>query len=119
MNNSLPAILASAAMDPATITLFTLFGAGALAMLIIGFYSLLTTRNIIRTMISLELLSKGVMLLLIVAGNVSGRLALAQAMAITLILIEVAVLAVGVGIILCFYRQSGSLDASHLQEIQG
>jgi NADH:ubiquinone oxidoreductase subunit K len=101
------------------IALFSLFGVGAVLVLLVGFYSLVTTRNLIRVMISLELLTKGVMLLLIVAGQVVHRTALAQAMAITLIVIEVAVVVVAVGIILCVYRHHKTVDTAVVQEIRG
>ena len=106
-------------MSNEAIALFSLFGVGAALVLLIGFYSLITTRNLIRTMISLELLTKGVMLLLIVAGRVVDRQALAQAMAITLIIIEVAVVVVAVTIILCVYRQHKTVDSAVVQEIKG
>ncbi len=106
-------------MTKEAIALFSLFGIGALLVLLVGFYSLLTTRNLIRVMISLELLTKGVMLLLIVAGKVVNQMALAQAMAITLITIEVAVVVVAVAIILCLHRQHKTVDTAVLQEIQG
>jgi len=99
--------------------LFLLFALGAALVLIVGFYSLLTTRNLIRVVINMEILSKGVMLLLIAAGNAVDRSALAQAMAITMIIIEVAVVVVAVGVILCVYRHHRSLDTSLLREIKG
>jgi NADH:ubiquinone oxidoreductase subunit K len=102
-----------------TIALFSLFGVGALLVMLVGFYSLLTTRSLIRVMISVELLSKSVMLLLIAAGNAVHRTALAQAMAITLINIEVAVVVVAVGIILCVFRQHKTVDKAVVQEIRG
>jgi NADH:ubiquinone oxidoreductase subunit K len=101
------------------IELFSLFGVGALLVMLVGFYSLLTTRSLIRVMISVELLSKSVMLLLIAAGRAVNRTALAQAMAITLINIEVAVVVVAVGIILCIYRHHKTVDTAVVQEIKG
>jgi NADH:ubiquinone oxidoreductase subunit K len=101
------------------LALFSVFALGAMLVLLVGFYSLITTRNLIRVMISLELLTKGVMLLLIVCGRVVNRMALAQAMAITLIIIEVAVVVVAVGIILCVYRQHRTVDRAAVQEIRG
>ena len=60
-------------LSSADIELFSLFALGAVLTLIVGFYSLLTTRNLIRVVINIEILSKGVMLLLIAAGNAVGR----------------------------------------------
>ena len=55
-----------------TIATVLLFGIGVVLMLIVGFYCLLTTRNLIRALIGLELLTKGVTLLLI-AGRLRHR----------------------------------------------
>ncbi|MHB9155992.1 MAG: NADH-quinone oxidoreductase subunit K, partial [Endomicrobiales bacterium] len=60
-----------------------------------------------------------VTLLIIVAGYVTGRVALAQALAITLIVIEVVVVVVAAGIILNVFRQTNSLDARNLKTIKG
>ena len=99
--------------------LFGIFGIGVVVTLVIGFYTLLTTRNLIRALIGLEVLTKGITLLIVVAGRVGGQMGLAQALAITLIVIEVAVVVVAVAIILCVYRHTESLDPAHLRELKG
>jgi multisubunit Na+/H+ antiporter MnhC subunit len=77
---------------------------------VIGFYYLITTRNLIRVLIALEILTKGVTLTLIFVGSQTGQMATTQSMVITLIIIEVVVLAVAAGIILGIVRHTGSLD---------
>jgi NADH-quinone oxidoreductase subunit K len=99
--------------------LFGIFGVGVVATLVVGFYSLLTTRNLIRALIALEVLTKAVTLLIVVAGTVSRQLGLAQALAITLIVIEVAVIVAAIGIVLCVHRRTGSVDASQLRNVKG
>jgi NADH:ubiquinone oxidoreductase subunit K len=106
-------------MPEADIRLFSLFGIGVALTLIIGLYGLLTTKNLVRTVISLEVMTKGVTLLIVVCGFVSKHVGLAQALAITLIVIEVAVTVVAVGIILCFHRQARTLDTTAMQEMKG
>ena len=86
---------------------------------IAGLYCILVTRNLMRVLIGLELLTKGVTLLLILAGYMTGRSALAQAVVITLIVIEVVVIAVMAGVILSIYRHTGSLDAGNLKSLKG
>ena len=88
-------------------------------LFIAGLYCILVTRNLMRVLIGLELLTKAVTLLLIVAGYVTGRLALAQSVVITLIVIEVVVMAVMAGVILSIYRHTGSLDASNVKSLKG
>ena len=88
-------------------------------LFVAGLYCILVTRNLMRVLIGLELLTKAVTLLLIVAGYATGRQALAQAIVITLIMIEVVVMAVMAGVILSIYRHTGSLDASNVKSLKG
>ena len=99
--------------------LFGIFGIGVVVTLVVGFYALLTTRNLIRALIGLEVLTKSVTLLIVVAGAVSRQLGLAQAMAITLIVIEVAVIVAAISIVLCVHRRTGSVDAGQLRNVKG
>ncbi len=92
---------------------------GAALTLITGFYSLLMTRNLIRTLIAVEILSKGIQLLIIACGYAVGQIALAQALVITLIVVEVAVIVVAVGIVLCIYRHTESLDSAQIRSLKG
>jgi NADH-quinone oxidoreductase subunit K len=99
--------------------LFWLFSVGAILVFIAGLYCLLVTFNLIRAVIALELLTKAVTLLIILAGYVTGRVALAQAMAITLIVIEVVVVVVAAGVILCVFRYNKSVNVRLLRNIKG
>ena len=101
------------------IPVFAVFGIGVVMTMIIGAYCLVTTRNLIRALIGLEILTKGVTLLIIVAGKVSQQMALAQSLAVTLIVIEVAVIVVAVGIVLCVYRQTAGINSDSIREIKG
>lgn len=102
-----------------TAQLVAIFGAGVILTLITGFYCIVTTRNLIRTLIGLELLSKGVTLLLILAGNAAGRIGLAQSLAITLIIVEVAVIVVAVSVVLGLHQHHNSVDASLIRNLKG
>ena len=98
---------------------FWLFSIGAILLLITGFYCLIMTYNLVRALIGLEILTKSVTLFIILAGYVTGRMALAQALAITLIVIEVVVIAIAVGIVLCEYKNIKSIDGRLLRNIKG
>ena len=98
---------------------FLYFGFFIAMMFIAGFYCILVTRNMIRLMIGIELLTKAVTLLIITAGYVAGRIALTQALVITLIIIEVVIMAIMAGIILSIYRHNQSLDARRLNSLKG
>jgi multisubunit Na+/H+ antiporter MnhC subunit len=99
--------------------LFAVFGIGAVLLLIIGLYCVIATRNLIRAVIGLVLLTKSVTLLLIIAGNMVGKTALAQALVITVIIVEVVVISVAVGIILRLYQHNRSLDTTLLRNLKG
>lgn len=99
--------------------MFAVFIIAVVLMLVVGFYSLIMTRNLIRIMISLEILTKSVTLFLIVAGYQAGKMALGQTFAITLIIIEVVILVIIAGIVLGIFRHNGSLDAGKLNNLKG
>ena len=98
---------------------FSIFGIGALLTLVAGFYCILSTSSLIRSLIGLEILTKGVTLLLILAGYVTGRTALAQSLVITLIVIEVAVIVVAVSIVLALFKHDGDIDTGMLNNLRG
>lgn len=94
-------------------------GAGAALLLVAGLYCILVSRNLIRILIGVELLTKAVTLLLIVAGEVTGSRGLAQAFVITLIVVEVVVIVVAAGIVIGTYQRTESLDVRELQTLKG
>ncbi len=106
-------------MDPAAAKLFCLFGIGVVLTLVVGFYCILSTKNLIRTLIGIEILAKAVTILIILAGYVSHQIALAQSLAITMIVLEVAVIVVAVGIVLCVYRRTDSIETTNLRNLKG
>lgn len=77
---------------------------------IIGFYYLVATRNLIRVLIAMEVLTKGLTLTLIYVGELTNRMATAQTMVITLIIIEVVILAIAAGIIINIFGHTDSVD---------
>ena len=99
--------------------IFTFFAIAMVLVLIAGFFGILLSKNLIRTLIGLEIVTKSITLLIIVAGHLTGQMALAQALAITLIIIEVAVMAVAVGVVLSIFRQQNSIDAGIIRNLKG
>ena len=85
----------------------------------IGIYSLIATRNLLRILLSIEILMKGATLLLIGAGYLTGDMATAQAYVITAIIIEVVLLVVATGIVLGAYRANGTLNTRELNNLKG
>ncbi len=99
--------------------LLAIYGIGVILLAIIGLYCVVATRNLIRAIIGLVLLTKSVTLLLIVAGNQIGQIGLVQALVITVIILEVVVLTIAVGIVLSLYRHNLSLDSELLRKLRG
>jgi NADH:ubiquinone oxidoreductase subunit K len=75
-------------MSIEALQIFWPFGLFVVMLFIIGIYCILITFNLIRALLGVEILIKAVTLLIIIAGYVSGRTALAQAIVITLIVVE-------------------------------
>ena len=100
-------------------SLFAAFMIAVVLLFGIGAYSLIVTRNLIRILISIEILTKGVTLLLIGAGYVSGHIAEASAYVVTMIIIEVVLLAIATGIVLGVYRKNETLDTRKLNNLKG
>jgi multisubunit Na+/H+ antiporter MnhC subunit len=98
--------------------IFLIFGISAAMVLIAGFYCIIMTDNLIRALIGLEILTKSATMLIILAGYITGRIALAQALAITMIVIEVVVIAIAVGIVLCVYKHNKSINRKLLNNIE-
>jgi len=88
-------------------------------LLIEGFYCLVTTYNLLRVLIGLEILIKAVTLFIIAAGYISGNIALAQAIVITVIVIEVVVVVIAAGIILGFFGEYDSLNVRNARSMKG
>jgi len=88
-------------------------------LFIIGIYCMLATYNLIRALIGIEILIKGVTILLIVVGYITNNVALTQALVITLIVIEAVVVAVAVGVVLGIHTHKNSLDIRNIRNLKG
>jgi NADH:ubiquinone oxidoreductase subunit K len=88
-------------------------------LLVDGLWIMLATFNLLRILIGLEVLMKSVTFFLIVAGFLSGRMALAQAMVITVIVIEVVIVVAAAGIILGLFRKNDSLNTRTTRNLKG
>jgi NADH:ubiquinone oxidoreductase subunit K len=99
--------------------ILSLMGIGAILVMVAGFYSVIMSNNLIRTLIGVEILTKSVTLLIIIAGSVSNQMPLAQAIAITIIIIEVVLTVVAVGIILCLFRHEKTMDSKIAHNLKG
>jgi multisubunit Na+/H+ antiporter MnhC subunit len=106
-------------MSGGELQLFWAFIIFIIMLFVVGFYCILITRNLIKALIGLEILNKGITLLFIIVGYITHHEALVQALVITMIVIEVVVIVVAGGVILSVYRHEESLDARSLRKLKG
>ena len=99
--------------------LFALFLVAAALMVTVAAYGLIVTRNLMRILLSMEVMTKAVTLMIICAGYTTGQLAAAQSYVITIIIMEVMMLVVSVGIAFGVYRQNGHLNMDELNNLKG
>lgn len=83
-----------------------------------GLYSLLMTRNLIRVLISIEILMKSATLLIIATGYIINKPALAQSMVITITVIEVVTVATAAGIAAALYRRCNTLNIRKIRKLK-
>ncbi len=98
---------------------FTVALGGMLALLGVGFYGLLASRNQIKIVIALQVLGKAAILGLIAAGNFNGRIDLGQSLALTVIVADTIVAVMGTAVGVQIRRRTGSLDVNDLAKLKG
>jgi NADH:ubiquinone oxidoreductase subunit K len=92
---------------------------GVIALLGIGFYGLLITRNLIKVVMVLQILVKAVILAFILAGKMSGNLGLGQSAAATIIVADTIVAVVGLALAVQVRRRFGTLDVPKISTLRG
>lgn len=89
-----------------------------LGLLGVGFYALLITRNLIRVVIALQILVKGALLALIMAGRTAGNINLGQSLALTVIVADTIVAVVGLALAVQVRRLFGTIDIKALTTLR-
>ena len=84
----------------------------------VGFYGLLISRNLIKVVIALQILVKGVLLALVAAGSLQGQVNLGQSMALTVIVADTVVAVVGLALAVQVRRHCGTLDIQALTTLR-
>ena len=92
---------------------------GIVAILGVGFYGLLITRNLIKVVMVLQILIKAVILALVLAGKLSGNLGLGQSTAATVIVADTIVAVVGLALAVQVRRRFGTLDVPKISTLRG
>ncbi|MCC6798911.1 MAG: NADH-quinone oxidoreductase subunit K [Anaerolineae bacterium] len=91
----------------------------AFALAGVGLYGLLITRNLIKVVIALQIMVKGALLALVMAGRASDQLALGQSLAMTVIVADTVVAVIGLAFAVQVKRLRGTLDLRALAELRG
>jgi len=92
---------------------------GVIGLLGVGFYGLLITRNLIKVVIALQVLVKGVVLALVLAGKAGGAPGLGQSLAATVIVADTMVAVVGLALAVQIRRRVGTVDVSAISTLRG
>ncbi len=100
--------------DPVFVLLLT-----GLFLFLVGVFLLFTYRNLLRLVLAVEVLAKGITLVLLAAGVRQGELAVIQAMLVTFIVVETVLAAVLLAIVVVCHRTYASLDVRLLSRLKG
>ena len=92
---------------------------GVVALLCVGFYGLLITRNLIKVVMVLQILIKAVIIALVLAGKTGGNPGLGQSAAATVIVADTIVAVVGLALAVQVRRRFGTLDVPKISTLRG
>ncbi len=101
-----------------SLSLPLLTAVAVLGLLGIGLLGLLVTRNLIKVVVGLQVLVKGAMLALVLAGKLSGQVQTGQTMALTVIVADTIVSVVALALAVQVRRQFGTLDLQALSTLR-
>jgi len=91
---------------------------GILGLIGVGLYGLLTVRNLFQIIIALQLLVKGAIVALVVAGKMSGQVMLGQSLAVTVIVADTVVAVIGLALAVQAKRYMGTLDVKAMSTLR-
>ncbi|HEY3380829.1 MAG TPA: NADH-quinone oxidoreductase subunit K [Vicinamibacterales bacterium] len=101
-----------------SLSLPLLSAVAVLGLLGIGLLGLLVTRNLIKVVVGMQVLVKGAMLALVLAGKLSGQIQTGQTLALTVIVADTIVSVVALAFAVQVRRQFGTLDLQALSTLR-
>ena len=101
-----------------SLSLPMLAAVAVLGLLGIGLLGLLVTRNLIKVVVGLQVVVKGAMLALVLAGRLSGNVQTGAALALTVIVADTIVSVVALAFAVQVRRQFGTLDLQALSTLR-
>lgn len=84
----------------------------------IGLYALLITRNLIKVVIGLQIMVKGAIVALVMAGRLTGQVNLGQSLALTVVVADTIVAVIALALAVQIRRHCGSLDLNDLATLR-
>jgi multisubunit Na+/H+ antiporter MnhC subunit len=100
------------------VSIWTLGLVAVLGLVAIGLYGLLIMRNLIKIVVALQVVSKGTILVMVVAAGMQGQLAIGGSIAITVIVADTVVTVVALALAIQAKRSHGTLDARVLSGLR-
>lgn len=101
-----------------TLTPWNISLVAVLGLVGIGFYALLASHNLIKVIVALQVVAKGAILAMVVAGKLQGQMAVGQSMALTVIVADTLVAVVGLALSVQIRQHCGSLDLRALSNLR-
>ncbi|MBD3292685.1 MAG: hypothetical protein GF393_07145 [Armatimonadia bacterium] len=95
------------------------YAAAGVALVMIGLYATITRTNLLQIIIGLEIMARGVSLVIILGGVQTGTMAAAQSMVVTTILIEAVTVAIALSLVVAAYHHNKSLSIAALRRLKG
>ena len=92
--------------------------AAVLGLVAVGLYGLLVARSLIRIIVALQILVKGAMVALLLAGRLSGQIETGQSLALTVIVADTIVAVVALSLAVQVRKHFGSLDVEALTTLK-
>ena len=89
-----------------------------IGLLGIGLYGILITRNLIKVVVALQVLVKGAMIFIVLAGHLVGQIEIGQSMALTVIVADTIVAVIGLALAVQIRRHFGTLDVKALTTLR-
>ncbi len=90
-----------------------------LLLMMLGVYMLVMYRNLLRLVIGVEMVAKGVTLIFLAAGVLRGGIGYIQALIATFIIVETVLAAIMLALAVAAHRVYGSLDIRLLSKLRG
>jgi len=106
-------------MNAESLILFKLYIMVMPILFIIGIFAVMTAKNIVAIIIGIEIMTKGVTLLLAASGYFGGKPEIAQNFIIVMIIIEVVILTIASGLIVNIVKKYDSLSTKNIRNLKG